>query len=98
MVAALQMDSLLLSHQGSPNGILKVKMLVTQSCPTLCNPIDCCPPGSSVSGILQARVLTSVYFQGRNRFLYAMVNSDAGRDWGQEEKGTAEDEMVGWHH
>ena len=23
---------------------------------------------------------------------------DAGRDWGQEEKGTAEDEMVGWHH
>ena len=25
-------------------------------------------------------------------------DSDAGRDWGQEEKGTAEDEMVGWHH
>ena len=24
--------------------------------------------------------------------------SDAGRDSGQEEKGTAEDEMVGWHH
>ena len=23
---------------------------------------------------------------------------DAGRDWGQEEKGTSEDEMVGWHH
>ena len=23
---------------------------------------------------------------------------DAGKDWGQEEKGTAEDEMVGWHH
>ena len=23
---------------------------------------------------------------------------DAGRDWGQEEKGTKEDEMVGWHH
>ena len=23
---------------------------------------------------------------------------DAGRDWGQEEKGTTEDEMVGWHH
>ena len=22
---------------------------------------------------------------------------DAGRDWGQEEKGTTEDEMVGWH-
>ena len=24
--------------------------------------------------------------------------SDAGRDWGHEEKGTTEDEMVGWHH
>ena len=24
--------------------------------------------------------------------------SDAGRDWGQEEKGMAEDEMAGWHH
>ena len=23
---------------------------------------------------------------------------DAGRDWGQEEKGSTEDEMVGWHH
>ena len=23
---------------------------------------------------------------------------DAGKDWGQEEKGTSEDEMVGWHH
>ena len=25
-------------------------------------------------------------------------NSDAGRDWGQEEKGMTEDEMAGWHH
>ena len=25
-------------------------------------------------------------------------DSDAGRDWGQEEKGTTEDEMGGWHH
>ena len=25
-------------------------------------------------------------------------DSDAGRDWGQEEKGTAEDEMAAWHH
>ena len=30
---------------------------VTQSCPTLCDPMDCSPPGSSVCGILQARVL-----------------------------------------
>ena len=25
-------------------------------------------------------------------------DTDAGKDWGQEEKGTTEDEMVGWHH
>ena len=25
-------------------------------------------------------------------------DSDVGRDWGQEEKGTPEDEMAGWHH
>ena len=30
---------------------------VTQSCPTLCDPVDCSPPGSSVRGILQARIL-----------------------------------------
>ena len=32
----------------------KVKVLVFQSCPTLCNPMDYSPPGSSVHGILQA--------------------------------------------
>ena len=31
--------------------------LVTQMCPTLCDPIDCSPPGSSVHGISQARIL-----------------------------------------
>ena len=30
---------------------------VAQLCPTLCNPMDCSPPGSSVHGILQARIL-----------------------------------------
>ena len=30
---------------------------VTQSCPTLCDPMDCSPPGSSVHGIFRARVL-----------------------------------------
>jgi len=30
---------------------------VTQSCPTLCDPMDCSPPGSSVYGIIQARIL-----------------------------------------
>ena len=31
--------------------------LVAQLCPTLCNPMDCSPPGSSVHEILQARIL-----------------------------------------
>ena len=30
--------------------------------------------------------------------LKEFIDTDAGRDWGQEEKGTTEDEMVGWHH
>ena len=34
-----------------------VCVLVTQSCQTLCDPMDCSPPGSSVHGILQARIL-----------------------------------------
>ena len=35
----------------------KVKVLVAQSCPTVCDPMDCSLPGSSVLGILQARIL-----------------------------------------
>ena len=27
-----------------------------------------------------------------------IYDPDAGRDWGQEEKGMTEDEMAGWHH
>ena len=35
-------------------------MLVAQSCQALCDPMDCSPPGSSVHGILQARILERV--------------------------------------
>ena len=34
----------------------KVKVLVTQLCPSMCDPMDYSPPGSSVHGILQARI------------------------------------------
>ena len=34
-----------------------MKMLVVQSCPALCNPMDCSPSKSSVHGILQVRIL-----------------------------------------
>ena len=33
-----------------------MKVLVAQSCLTLCDPIDCGPPGSSIHGILQERI------------------------------------------
>ena len=36
---------------------VKKKVLVTQSCPTFCDPKNCSPPGSSVHRILQARIL-----------------------------------------
>ena len=36
---------------------MKVKVLVSQSCPNLCDSMDCSPPGSSVHGILPARIL-----------------------------------------
>ena len=37
-----------------------MKVLVTQSCLTLCDPMDCSPPGYSVHGILQARILECI--------------------------------------
>ena len=40
--------------------IMKVETLVSQSCPILCDPMDYNPLGSSVHGILQARILESV--------------------------------------
>ena len=43
--------------QYTSDGKVKKWKLVTQSCPTLCDPVDCSPPGSSVHGVLQARIL-----------------------------------------
>ena len=37
--------------------VKSVKVLVTQSCPAFCDPMDGSLPGSSVHGILQARIL-----------------------------------------
>ena len=44
---------------------------VTQSCPTLCDPIDCSPPGSSIHGIFPARILEWVAIP----FLVMLSNS-----------------------
>ena len=53
---------------------MKVKMLVAQLCPTLCDPMDCSPPGSSVHGILQARILEWVAISSSRE-------SSQPRDW-----------------
>ena len=45
------------SFSFTPVSPYAIRVLVAQSCPTLCNARDCSPPGSSVHGILQARVL-----------------------------------------
>ena len=39
-----------------------LKVSVTQSCPALCDPMDCSPPGFSVHGILQARIVEWISF------------------------------------
>ena len=45
-----------LSYEGSPNMWWWFSLIV-KLCPTLCGSMDCSPPGSSVHGILQARIL-----------------------------------------
>ena len=55
---AWQVDSLPLSQLGCPHYIAAAAAKSLQSCPTLCNPIDGSPPGSTtIPGILQARTL-----------------------------------------
>ena len=47
-------------HLGQHGWVLKALVLVAQSCLTLCNPMDCSPPGSPLHGILQARILERI--------------------------------------
>ena len=49
-------------------------------------------PGCSLEGMMLKLKLQ--YFG----HLMRRVDSDAGRDWGQEDKGMTEDEMAGWYH
>ena len=53
-----------------------MQCLLTQSCPTLCDPMDCSPPASSVHGILQARTLEWVAMPSSR-------GSSQRRDWTQ---------------
>ena len=53
VTAAMKLKEELLGRKAMTNLVV----LVTQSCPTLCDPMDCSSPGSSTHGIFQARVL-----------------------------------------
>ena len=61
----------------------EVKVLVAQSCPSLCDPMDYSLPGSSVHGILQARILEWVailFSRGSSRPRYkTQVSHISGR-------------------
>ena len=53
-------------------------------------------PGCSLEGLmLKLKLQYFGHLMGRTDSLEKTL---AGRDWGQEEKGTTEDEMAGWHH
>ena len=53
-------------------------------------------PGISLEGMMLKLKLQ--YFGYLMRRVDSCADFDAGKDWGQEEKGTTEDEMAGWHH
>ena len=53
-------------------------------------------PGCSLEGMMLKLKLQ--YFGHLMRRVDSLEKTDAGRDWGQEEKGMAEDETAGWHH
>ena len=53
-------------------------------------------PGSSLEGMMLKLKLQ--YFGHLMQRGDSLEKTDAGRDWGQEEKGTTEDEMTEWHH
>ena len=53
-------------------------------------------PGHSWEGLMLKLKLQ--YFGPLVRRVDSLEKTHAGRDWGQEEKGTTDDEMVGWHH
>ena len=58
--------------------------------------LPCVSPGCSLEGLMLKLKLQ--YFGHLMRRVDSLEKTDSGRDWGQEEKGTTEDGMAGWHH
>ena len=55
-------------------------------------------PGCSLEGLLNAEAETPILWPPHAKSWLIGKDPDARRDWGQEKKGTTEDEMSGWHH
>ena len=55
-------------------------------------------PFMYLSALTDAEAETPILWPPHAKSWLIGQDSDAGRDWGQEEKGTTEDEMAGWHH
>ena len=49
-------------------------------------------------GRTDAEAETPILWPTHAKHSFIEKDPDAGRDWGQEEKGTTEDEIAGWHH
>ena len=49
-------------------------------------------------GRTDAKAETLILWSPHSKSWFIEKDPDAGKDWGQEEKGTTEDEMAGWHH
>ena len=69
---------------------------VAQSCPTLCSPIDCSLPGSSISGIFQARVLEWVAISFSRRFSWPRDQTLVSRIAGRVTSGEFWQNVVHW--
>ena len=52
-------------------------------------------PGCSLEGMIKLKLQYFGHLMGR---VESLEKTDAGRNWGQEENGTPEDEMARWHH
>ena len=55
-------------------------------------------PGCSLEGLMLKLKEMPIIWPPDVKSCLTWKDPDAGKDWGQEEKGTTEDEMVGWHH
>ena len=74
-------------------GLLRVPWTARRSNQSILKEIS---PGCSLERLMLKLKLQ--YFGHLMQRVDSLEKTDAGRDWGQEEKGTTEDEMAGWYH